>query len=51
MKICGENLFSENVGLGSKKLQKIISAYVKDIKVLFVKNRGVGGVYLMDKIC
>ena len=29
MKICSENLFSENIGLGSKKLQKMISAYVK----------------------
>ena len=29
MKICGENLSSENDGLGSKKLQEMISAYVK----------------------
>ena len=29
MTICCENLFSENVGLRSKKLQKMISVYVK----------------------
>ena len=29
MKIYDENLFSENVGLGSKKLEKMISAYLK----------------------
>ena len=29
MKICGKNLFPENVGLGPKKLLKMISAYVK----------------------
>ena len=29
MEICGENLISENVGLGSKMSQKMISAHVK----------------------
>ena len=29
MKICGENVFSENDGLGSKKFWQMISAYVK----------------------
>ena len=29
MKFCGKNVVSENVGLGSEKLQKMISAYVK----------------------
>ena len=29
MKICEKNLFSENFELGSKKLQKMISADVK----------------------